>query len=232
MDVAANILLIEDEVAIRRFLRVTLEAQGYRLIEADTARQGLIEAAQCQPDLVLLDLGLPDGDGIELTKRIREFSAVPIIVISARGREQDKVSALDAGADDYLTKPFGVGELMARLRVGLRRRAERTAKAGEQTVYEYLDLKVDMVARVVVLGGKHLHLTPNEYRLLTVLIHNEGMVMTHHQLLREVWGPGAQGESHYVRVYVNQLRDKLGDDRANPQYILTEVGVGYRFGRP
>ena len=225
----ATILLIEDEAPIRKFLRVTLDAQGYRLVEAETAKAGLLEAAQSQPDVILLDLGLPDEDGIELTRRIREFSSTPIIIISARGREADKVSALDAGADDYLTKPFGVGELMARLRVALRHK--HRSSATPKDLYEYLDLRVDFVARSVSLAGKPLHLTPNEYRLLTVLIRNEGMVVTSHQLLQEVWGPGSQSESHYVRVYVNQLREKLGDKRTNPRFIKTEVGVGYRFGR-
>jgi two-component system KDP operon response regulator KdpE len=231
-DSPATILLIEDEAPIRKFLRVVLDAQGYKLVESDTARLGLIEAAQCQPDVVLLDLGLPDGDGIDLTRRIREFSTVPIIVISARGREQDKIDALDAGADDYLTKPFGVGELMARLRVALRRRASRNTDGPDQTAYELFDLRVDFIARSVRLAGKPVHLTPNEYRLLTTLIRNEGRVLTHHHLLREVWGPGAQAESHYLRVYVNQLREKLADDRDAPRYIHTEVGIGYRFGTP
>jgi len=228
-DVPATILLIEDESPIRKFLRVTLDAQGYRLIEADTAKLGLLEAAQSRPDAILLDLGLPDGDGTDLTRQIREFSAVPIIVISARGRERDKILALDAGADDYLTKPFGVGELMARLRVALRHGAARKSSQ-ERATFELRELRIDFTARRVTLSGKPVHLTPNEYRVLTVLVENEGKVVTHGQLLREVWGPGAQSESHYTRVYVNQLRDKLNDDPAAPRYIHTETGVGYRFG--
>lgn len=224
----ATILLIEDESPIRKFLRITLDAQGYKLVEADTFKTGLLEAAQARPDVILLDLGLPDGDGVDLTRRIREFSQTPIIVISARGREQDKVNALDAGADDYLTKPFGVGELMARLRVALRHGAANPET--KQSSYSFARLKVDFVARSVTLAGKPLHLTPNEYRLLTVFIQNEGRVITHHHLLREVWGPGSQTESHYVRVYVNQLREKLGDSSASPIYIHTEPGIGYRFG--
>lgn len=228
--VAATILLIEDETPIRKFLRVTLDAQGYKLVEADTARLGLLEAAQAQADVILLDLGLPDGDGVDITRRIREFSSVPIIVISARDREADKVAALDAGADDYLTKPFGIGELMARLRVALRRSAAgREDDAGQQAVFAFNGLQIDFLARTVSLDGADVHLTPNEYRLLGVLVRNQGRVVTHSQLLREVWGPGSQAESHYVRVYVNQLREKLNDRRGTPRFIRTEVGVGYRF---
>ncbi len=225
---SANILLIEDEPPIRKFLRVTLTAQGYNLIEADTAKAGLIEAAQCQPDVILLDLGLPDGDGVDLTRRIREFSSVPIIIISARGRELDKINALDAGADDYLTKPFGIGELVARLRVALRRRA--VDAGAEPSILEHLGLRVDLSARHVTLDSVALHLTPNEYRLLTVMMRNHGKVLTHQYLLREVWGPGSATESHYVRVYVNQLREKLRDESPTHRYIHTETGVGYRFG--
>lgn len=228
--VPATILLIEDELPIRKFLRVTLDAQGHKLVEADTAKLGLLEAAQSQPDVILLDLGLPDGDGVDLTRRIREFSSVPIIVISARDREQDKIAALDAGADDYLTKPFAVGELMARVRAALRRRAMMRNRVDEEpTVFEFRGLRVDFVARTVKVDDQSVHLTPNEYRVLGVLIRNQGKVVTHHQLLREVWGPAAQAESQYVRVYVNQLREKLKDPAANPRFIVTEVGVGYRF---
>lgn len=224
------ILLIEDETPIRKFLRIALDAQGYKLVEADTAKLGLLEAAQASPDVILLDLGLPDGDGVELTRQVREFSSVPIIIISARDREAEKISALDAGADDYLSKPFGVGELMARLRVALRRRASiKGAEPREQAVFEVHGLRVDFVARTVAVDGEGVHLTPNEYRLLGVLVRNQGKVVTHSQLLREVWGPGSQTESHYVRVYVNQLREKLNDKRATPRFIRTEVGVGYRF---
>lgn len=228
--VPATILIIEDELPIRKFLRVTLDAHGHKLVEADTAKIGLLEAAQSQPDVILLDLGLPDGDGVELTARIREFSSVPIIIISARDREQDKIAALDAGADDYLTKPFGVGELMARIRAALRRRAVLRKEGDEELkVFEFRGLRVDLVARTVHVDNQRIHLTPNEYRVLGVLIRNQGKVVTHHQLLREVWGPGAQSESQYVRVYVNQLRDKLNDPPSDPRFIETEVGVGYRF---
>ncbi len=228
--VPVTILLIEDEPPIRKFLRVTLDAQGYKLIEADTAKLGLLEAAQSQPDVILLDLGLPDEDGITLTQRIREFSSVPIIIISARGREQDKITALDSGADDYLTKPFGVGELMARLRVAMRHRT-KSNQGQDSSVFILDDLKIDFAVRLVTISGQPVHLTPNEYRLLSVLAQNEGKVVTHQHLLREVWGPGSQTESHYVRVYVNQLRDKLNDKSVAPKYIWTEVGIGYRLGQ-
>lgn len=230
-EVPYKILLIEDEVPIRKVLRITLDAQGYKLIEADTFKLGLIEAAQCQPDVILLDLGLPDGDGVDLTRQIREFLSVPIIVISARGQEQDKINALDAGADDYLTKPFSVGELLARLRVALRRTAQ--VKSDAQTShYDHMGLQVNFAARSVFLNERPLHLTPNEYRLLAVLIRNEGRVLTHEYLLREVWGLRGSSESHYVRVYINQLREKLLENRAKPRFIHTESGVGYRFGDP
>jgi len=223
-----TILVIEDEPPLQKFLRVTLAGHDYNVIEAATGESGVRHAANDQPDLIVLDLGLPDIDGIEVTKRIREWSAIPIIVVSARGKEQDKVVALDAGADDYLTKPFGVQELLARVRVALRHRATAKQDTGE-AVFENDELRVDLARREVTVAGRLIHLTPNEYRLLAVLIKNAGRVMTHRQLLREVWGPGAAEESHYVRVYVNQLRQKIEADAARPRHILTETGVGYRL---
>src|SRR5690349_8035174 len=209
-----RILVIEDEPALQRFLRVTLSSEGYDVIEATRGEQGLRHAAADQIDLIILDLGLPDVDGVDVTRRLREWSTLPVVVVSARGKEQDKVVALDAGADDYLTKPFGVGELLARVRVALRHRAA-TADAGE-SVFTSGDLRVDMGRREVFVRDKAVHLTPNEYRLLTVLIKYAGKVMTHRQLLREVWGPGSAEESHYVRVYVNQLREKIETDPSRP----------------
>jgi len=222
-----TILIIEDEESIRRFLRVSLAANGYRLVESGTGADGLLQAATAQPDLIILDLGLPDIDGIDLTRQIREWSRVPIIIVSARGKEQDKVVALDAGADDYLTKPFGVGELLARLRVALRHRA--VTQTGGEPVFQNGDLKVDLARRAVTLAGKPIHLTPNEYRLLSILVQHAGRVLTHRQLLKEIWGPGSSQETHYLRVYMNQLRQKIEADPAQPKYLLTESGVGYRL---
>jgi len=225
-DVAPTVLVIEDEPQMRRFLKASLEAHDYRLVEAVTAREGLAQAAGRNPDAILLDLGLPDLDGIELTRRLREWSRVPVIVISARGREQDKIAALDAGADDYLTKPFGLGELLARLRVALRRVA---ANGGAEPVVVIGDLTVDLGARLVYRGGREVHLTPIEYKLLATLARHAGKVLTHRLLLKEVWGPNAVEHTHYVRVYMTQLRHKLEDDPSRPQYLLTESGVGYRL---
>jgi len=223
-----TILVIEDEPALQRFLRVTLEAQNFKVIEAAAGEQGLRHASTSQPDLVILDLGLPDMDGVEVTKRLREWSAMPIIVVSARGKEQDKVVALDAGADDYLTKPFGVGELLARVRVVLRHLASANTDTGE-TVFESGPLRVDLARREVTLSGEAVHLTPNEFKLLTVLIKNVGKVLTHRQLLKDVWGPSSGDETHYLRVYMNQLRQKLEPEPSRPKHLLTEPGVGYRF---
>jgi len=209
-------------------LRVTLSSQDYNIIEATRGEEGLRHAAVGQPDLVVLDLGLPDMDGLEVTRRLREWSAIPIIVVSARGKEQDKVVALDAGADDYLTKPFGVSELLARVRVALRHSSSANRESGDPT-FTVGDLHVDLAARDVSVAGKTLHLTPNEFRLLSVLVKNAGKVITHRQLLREVWGPGSGEETHYLRVYMNQLRQKIEVDPARPQYLLTEAGVGYRL---
>jgi two-component system KDP operon response regulator KdpE len=222
------VLVVEDEPQVMRFLRATLPAHGYRLVEAATGAQALIEASTRGPDLVLLDLGLPDLDGVELTRRIREWSAVPILVVSARGQERDKVEALDAGADDYLTKPFGTEELLARMRVALRR-AARVKGDGGETVFEAGELRVDLAARLVFRRGEEVRLTRTEYRLLAVLVQHAGRVVTHRQLLRDVWGPGSSSETHYLRVYMAQLRHKLEDDPAQPRYLLTETGVGYRL---
>jgi len=223
------ILLIEDEAQMRRFLRASLSHAGYQLIETETAEQGLVQAAAQNPDLVLLDLGLPDLDGLVVTERLRQWAKMPIIVISARGQEQDKIKALDAGADDYLTKPFGVGELLARIRVALRH-AAKTAEGDAQFLLG--ELKVDLVRRQVLLREVEVHLTPIEYRLLTTLIKHAGRVLTHRQLLREVWGPNASDQTQYLRVYMGQLRHKLERDPSRPQYLLTEPGVGYRLRSP
>ncbi|HXQ28606.1 MAG TPA: two-component system response regulator KdpE [Gemmatimonadales bacterium] len=227
-EVAPVVLLVEDEPQMRRFLRAALEGNGYRLIESTTARDGLAQAAGRNPDAILLDLGLPDGDGIEVARRIREWGTTPIVVISARGKEQDKIAALDAGADDYLTKPFGVGELLARLRVALRR-ATRSADGQATPVFTVGDLTVDLVARRVRLGDTEVHLTPTEYKLLTTLVRYAGRVVTHRQLLKEVWGPNAIEHTHYLRVYMTHLRHKVEHDATRPRYLLTEPGVGYRL---
>jgi two-component system KDP operon response regulator KdpE len=221
------VLVVDDESEVMRFLRVTLGAQGYRVIEATSGQQALVEAATRSPDLILLDLGLPDLDGVEVARRIREWSATPIIVLSARGQERDKIEALDAGADDYLTKPFGVGELTARIRVALRHAARLGAGAGSP-VFQVGELKVDLGARRVWLAGAEVRLTRTQFNLLAVLARHAGKVLTHRQLLREVWGPGAT-EPHYVRAYMGMLRHKLEEDPAQPRYLLTEIGVGYRL---
>jgi two-component system KDP operon response regulator KdpE len=221
------VLVVEDEPQVMRYLRATLPAHGYRVLEAATGAQALVEAQTRLPDLVLLDLGLPDLDGIDVTRRIREWSAVPILVVSARGQERDKVEALDSGADDYLTKPFGTEELLARMRVALRH-AAREAGGGE-TILETGGLKVDLAARRVFVDGEEVRLTRTEFNLLATMVRYSGKVVTHRQLLREVWGPGAAGRSHYVRVYMAQLRHKLERDPARPRYLETEIGVGYRL---
>jgi two-component system KDP operon response regulator KdpE len=217
---------IEDEPQIRRFLRATLGSHGYRLHEAETGEDGLIEAASRQPDVVILDLGLPDVDGLQVIRRLREWSKVPIIVLSARGQEGDKVAALDAGADDYVSKPFAVGELLARLRVALRHAA--AGESGEPT-FTVGDLTVDQIKRQVRVDGREVHLTPIEYRLLTLLVRHSGRVVSQRQLLKEVWGPGQTEQTHYLRVYMGTLRRKLEKDPARPRYLLTEPGVGYRL---
>jgi two-component system KDP operon response regulator KdpE len=220
------LVLIEDEPQIRRFLRATLGSHGYRLHEAETGEDGLIEAASRQPDVVILDLGLPDVDGLQVIRRLREWSKVPVIVLSARGQEGDKVAALDAGADDYVSKPFAVGELLARLRVALRHAA--AGESGEPT-FTVGDLTVDQIKRQVRVDGREVHLTPIEYRLLTLLVRHSGRVVSQRQLLKEVWGPGQTEQTHYLRVYMGTLRRKLEKDPARPRYLLTEPGVGYRL---
>jgi len=225
---AATILVIDDEKPIRKFLRVTLVASGYAVLEAESGKLGLTQVATQKPDLIILDLGLSDMDGVEVARQVREWSTLPIIVVSARGKEQDKVVALDAGADDYLTKPFGVGELLARVRVALRHAARIDAKSGE-SVFSVGDLRVDLLHRQVTVEGKPVKLTPNEYQLLTALVKHAGMVMTHQQLLKEVWGTGSAQEHHYLRVYMNQLRQKIEREPSRPKYLLTEIGVGYRL---
>jgi two-component system KDP operon response regulator KdpE len=222
------ILLIEDEPQMRRFLRITLQSQGYRLFEAASGNEGLREAAARNPDVILLDLGLPDIDGLEVTVRLREWTQTPIIVISAREQEQDKVRALDAGADDYLTKPFSAGELFARIRVALRH-ALRQRSGQNEPVFTCAGLRVDLAARRVFIQDNEIHLTPIEYKLLTVLIRHAGKVVTHRQLLMEVWGPGQVSEVQYLRVYMTQLRHKIEADPARPQLLINEPGVGYRL---
>jgi two-component system KDP operon response regulator KdpE len=223
-----TILVIEDEQPIQKFLHVSLTSNGYNVIEAVTGESGVRHAANDRPNLVILDLGLPDLDGLEVMRRIREWSAIPIIIVSARGKEQDKVVALDAGADDYLTKPFGVPELLARVRVALRRAATVDQETGD-AVFESDGLRVDLAQREVTRDDHPVHLTPNEFKLLAVLVRNAGKVLTHRQLLKEVWGPDAGDETHYVRVFMNQLRQKLEIDPAQPRHLLTETGVGYRL---
>jgi two-component system, OmpR family, KDP operon response regulator KdpE len=223
-----TVLLIEDESEIRRFLRATLVAGGCRLFEAVTGEDGLREAEVRQPDIVVLDLGLPDVDGLDVIRRLRRWTGVPIIVLSARGQEADKISALDAGADDYVSKPFGVGELLARIRVSLRH-AERTVREVGEPVFAVGDLHVNLGQRRVLVAGKDVHLTPIEFRLLSTLVKHAGKVLTHTQLLRDVWGPPYVEQAHYLHVYMAQLRRKIERDPARPRYLLTEAGVGYRL---
>jgi two-component system KDP operon response regulator KdpE len=218
-------ILIEDEPQIRRFVRMSLQSQGWQVFEADTARQGLIDAGTRKPDLVIVDLGLPDGDGVDLVRDLRGWSNVPVIVLSARSAESDKVRALDAGADDYLTKPFGVDELLARVRAHLRRRSG----GSEESSFNFGEVVVDHAARRVTRAGQTVHLTPIEYRLLSVLIANAGRVLTQRSLLQQVWGPGHTEASHYLRVHMGHLRQKLEAEPAQPRHILTETGVGYRL---
>jgi two-component system KDP operon response regulator KdpE len=224
------ILVIEDELSIRRFLRASLSGEGYRLAEAETGQQGLTMAATQPPDLVILDLGLPDMDGLQIIEELRRWSQMPIIILSARDREKDKVIALDRGADDYLSKPFGVDELLARIRVALRHQARlRGHPADAATRFSVGDLTVDLEARRVFVRGQEAHLTPIEYRLLTTLVLHAGKVLTHRFLLKEVWGPGHTEETHYLRVFTASLRRKLEVDSTRPRYLLTEQGVGYRL---
>jgi two-component system KDP operon response regulator KdpE len=225
---SAVIIIIEDEAQIRRFLRTSLTSEGYQVFEAETGRQGLVEAATRKPDLIVLDLGLPDMDGIEVVRELRAWSSVPVVILSARSQEGDKISALDAGADDYLVKPFGVGELLARIRVALRH-VSTVANGEEEGVFSVGELKVDMIHRKITVSGAEVHLTPIEYRLLTVLVKHAGKVLTHRLLLKEVWGPNYVERAHYLRIYMGTLRHKLEIDPARPRFLLTEVGVGYRL---
>jgi two-component system, OmpR family, KDP operon response regulator KdpE len=222
------VLIIEDEPQMRRFLRATLRAHDYQVVEAATAREGLMQAAGRNPEIVLLDLGLPDADGLEVARTLRQSTRMPIIVLSARGQERDKVAALDQGADDYLTKPFGVQELLARIRVALRH-AAIPADAPQEPVFQVGDLRVDLIRRSVFRGSQEVHLTPTEYKLLAALIRHAGRVITHRQLLQEVWGMSYVEQTHYLRVYMAQLRHKLEPDPARPRLLTTEPGVGYRL---
>jgi two-component system KDP operon response regulator KdpE len=224
----STLVVIEDDPQIRRFLRTGLSAEPFRIFEAETGRAGLVEAATRKPDLVILDLGLPDLDGVDVVTELRGWYTRPIIILSARSNEQEKIKALDAGADDYLTKPFGIGELLARIRAALRR-AARDAGVATDSALEFGDVRVDLAARRVLRGGADVHLTPNEYRLLAALIRHAGKVCTHRQLLAEVWGPSHVEHGHYLRIYMAQLRHKLEADPTNPRYLRTEVGVGYRL---
>ncbi len=222
-----TVIVIEDEPKIRRFVRMSLESDGFQVFEADTVRRGLIEAGTRKPDMAVLDLGLPDGDGVDFIRDLRSWSDIPVIVLSARTTEADKVAALDAGADDYLTKPFSTAELMARVRAQLRRRM-RAGKEGK-TVCEFGRIRVDLARRTVERDGQPIHLTPIEYRLLACLLASPDSVLTHRHLLRQVWGPSHAEDSHYVRVYMGHLRKKIEDDPSQPKHILTEAGIGYRF---
>jgi two-component system KDP operon response regulator KdpE len=222
------VLLVEDEAPLRKFLRASLVSHGYRLVEAQTSTEAMQLLTSHSPDLVVLDLGLPDGDGIDLTREVRGFTDTPIIVVSARGREADKVAALDAGADDYLTKPFGVNELLARIRVALRH-AERARGASPSPAFDAGPIHIDFARREVTVGGKEVHLTPTEYKILALLAQNAGKVLTHRQILREVWGPAYVSHPHYVRVHMAELRKKVEEDPARPQWVVTEPGVGYRL---
>jgi two-component system KDP operon response regulator KdpE len=222
------VIVIEDEPQLRRVLRTMLETNGFRCIESESARRGLLDAKTLRPDLILVDLGLPDRDGLEVIRAVRRWSTVPIIVLTARNEEPTKIAALDAGADDYVTKPFSVGELLARLRVALRRASDSSPSG----VFDVDSLRVDLVHRQVFISGQEVHLTPIEYRLLTVLVKNAGRVVTYNHLLRHVWGPDKIEQHDFVRTYIADLRRKLEADPARPAYLLTEVGVGYRLLAP
>jgi two-component system KDP operon response regulator KdpE len=223
-----TVLVIDDEVQIRRLLRVTLEANGYRVLEAATASDGIVETAQRRPDVVVLDLGLPDLDGLTVLKRLREWSRVPVLILTVREADDEKVAALDAGADDYVTKPFSTGELLARLRVALR----HSQPLPENAIFTSGDLEVDLAGRRVTVLGKEVKLTPTEYAFLRLLVRNAGRVVTQRQILTEVWGPKAVEQIHYLRVYAAHLREKLESDPACPKLLLTEPGVGYRLTAP
>ena len=227
----ARILIVEDDAAIRRFVRQALEAEGHQVFETDSVKRGLIEAGTRKPDLLILDLGLPDGDGVELIRDLRGWSTLPVVVLSARVDETDKIEALDAGADDYLTKPFSLSELLARVRVANRHLAQRALDGGDKAecVFTAGDLRIDLAKREVVARGQEVRLTPIEYKLLTTLVRNAGRVMTYQQLLKEVWGPRFASQKQYLHVYMGHLRNKLELDPARPQLLRTEPGVGYRL---
>jgi two-component system KDP operon response regulator KdpE len=223
-----SVLVVEDEPHMRRFLRASLTSNGYRVLEAETVAEAGLVATSHNPELYLVDLGLPDGDGVDLTKSLRAWTAAPVIVLSARGRELDKVAALDAGADDYLTKPFGIGELLARMRVAIRHR-EALAKHADEPVISVEPLRIDLARREVTVGERAVRLTATEYRLLVLLARNVGRVLTHRQILNDVWGPGHAGETHTVRVHMAELRKKIEENPARPKLLITEPGVGYRL---
>ena len=225
-DQPLRILVVDDEPQIRRFLRTSLSAHGYHMIEAACGKEAMVLTTTEHPDVLMLDLGLPDIDGLEVVRRIREWSNVPIIVLSVRGREEDKIAALDGGADDYVTKPFGMGELLARIRAALRHRLQSEV---EEPLFRCAGLTVDLAKRLVLVEGREVKLTPKAYDLLRILVTHAGKVITHQHLLHEVWGPVSVHETHYLRVYIGQLRQKLEPDPAQPHYILTEPGVGYRL---
>ena len=228
-DESPTILVVDDELQIRRLLRIGLEAQGYRVLEATTAREGIARCADSSPDLVILDLGLPDRDGRELIAEVRIWSKVPILVLSVRSGEREKVDALDLGGNDYVAKPFGMAELLARVRALLR---DRSRPQESEAIYKVGDVELDVARHRVTLGGQPLKLSPKEFDLLRLLVVHAGRVVTHKQLLREIWGRFHENDTQYLRVYVGQLRDKLGDDPARPRYIANEPGIGYRFIEP
>ena len=223
----ATLLIVEDEQAIRRFVRSALEAEGFRVHEADSLQRGLIEAATRKPDLLVLDLGLPDGDGLDLIRDLRQWSSIPVIVLSARVDEDDKIAALDLGADDYLIKPFGMGELLARVRAALRRRGSQVESLSPWV--QLGEVRIDLALRRVTRGDEELHLTPIEFRLLGELLAHPGKVLTHRHLLNAVWGPTFVEHNHYLRIYMGHLRQKLERDPTLPSYLITETGIGYRF---
>jgi two-component system, OmpR family, KDP operon response regulator KdpE len=225
MENPIKILVIDDEIQIRRLLKIALEAQGFSLLEAGTARDGLVQAAMHRPDLVLLDLGLPDGDGLDTLRKLREWADVPVIVLSVRSAEEDKIALLEAGADDYLTKPFGAGELIARIRVALR----HAGPEAPEGIFSSGVLEVDLTTRNVRVSGQTVKLTATEYDLLRLFVRNAGKVVTHRHILREIWGSSTGDEMQYLRVYVSQLRKKIEPDPANPRLLITETGVGYRL---